>query len=189
LREQSSAQIYIISGGLKQPAPAGVIGIVHVLWDGALTQIPAHVLTDQSGWRWCRKCQGLFFGGNPGPVCPAGGSHDSAGSYNYTLVMNSPDAAGPRSHKQSDWRWCRKCQGLFFGGNPDPVCPAGGAHDSAGSYNYTLVMNSPQATGQSGCCWCRKCQGLFFGGNPSPVCPAGGAHDSAGSGNYTLPGI
>jgi hypothetical protein len=140
----------------------------------------------QTDWRWCHKCQGLFFGGNPGSVCPAGGSHDSAGSGNYTLVVNSPREEGPRSVSQSDWRWCHKCQGLFFGDNPGSVCPAGGSHDSAGSGNYSLVMNSPLAAAQSDWCWCHKCQGLFFGGNPGSVCSAGGSHDSAGSGDYSL---
>jgi hypothetical protein len=87
---------------------------------------------------------------------------------------------------QSDWRWCHKCQGLFLGGNPGTVCPAGGAHDSAGSGNYTLPNDIPAAAGQHGWSWCHKCQGLFFGGNPGPICPAGGAHDSAGSGDYIL---
>jgi hypothetical protein len=135
----------------------------------------------QSDWRWCHKCQGLFFGGNPGPVCPSGGAHEKTGSGDYSLVMNSPWAAG-----QSDWRWCHKCQGLFFGGNPGPVCPAGGAHDGAGSGNYTLRNNIPKAAGQHGWSWCHKCQGLFFSGNLGPICPAGGAHDSAGSGDYSL---
>jgi microsomal dipeptidase-like Zn-dependent dipeptidase len=40
LREQSSAQVYIIAEGRKYLAPVGVIGIVHVLWDGGLVQIP-----------------------------------------------------------------------------------------------------------------------------------------------------
>ena len=31
--------------------------------------------TRQDGWRWCSKCQGLFFGDNPGSKCPAGGAH------------------------------------------------------------------------------------------------------------------
>ena len=40
LREESSAQVYIVEGGRKSPAPAGSTGTVHVLWDGALAQIP-----------------------------------------------------------------------------------------------------------------------------------------------------
>jgi len=102
--------------------------------------VPSGLTTDnpfpfaQSNWRWCNKCQGLFFGGNPNPVCPAGGPHDSTGSGNYALVLDTA------ADGQPDWRWCNKCQGLFFGGNPNPVCPAGGPHDSAGSGDYVLVQ-------------------------------------------------
>lgn len=46
----------------------------------------AHIY--QSDWRWCHKSQELFFGGNPGSVCPAGGSHENVGSEDYTLAAN-----------------------------------------------------------------------------------------------------
>jgi len=140
----------------------------------------------QSNWRWCHKCQGLFFGGNANPKCPAappGGAHEKTGSGNYILAHNLPATLG----WQSNWRWCNKCQGLFFGGNANPKCPAGGAHDKTGSGNYSLLHNAPNAAGQqSNWRWCNKCQGLFFGGNPNPKCPAGGAHVKVGSGNYSL---
>ena len=134
----------------------------------------------QSNWRWCRKCQGMFFGGNPGSVCPAGGAHDQTASGNYSLVQNTSAA-----HGQANWRWCNKCQGLFFGGNPGSRCPAGGAHVQVGSGIYRLVQNVPLVL-QDRWRWCRTCQGLFFGGNAGSDCPAGGPHDSTGSGNYSL---
>jgi hypothetical protein len=133
----------------------------------------------QDNWRWCHKCQGLFFGGNPGSHCPAGGAHDSAGSGDYFLVLNTDGAFG-----QANWRWCHKCQGMFFGGNPGSHCPAGGAHDSAGSGNYTLLIGPVAPPRQEGWRWCHKCQGFFFAPNPGSHCPAGGAHDAAGSGAY-----
>ncbi len=137
----------------------------------------------QGDWRWCNKCQGLFFGGNAGPVCPAGGEHSKVGSGNYHLAHNLKVMPG----WQTDWRWCNKCQGMFFGGNPGSVCPKGGAHDKAGSGKYSLLHDAGTAAGQqSNWRWCNKCQGLFFGGNPNPVCPAGGAHAKVGSGNYSL---
>lgn len=40
----------------------------------------------QTGWAFCGKCQGLFYG--PGVVdshCPAGGPHDGTHSHSYTL--------------------------------------------------------------------------------------------------------
>jgi len=135
----------------------------------------------QTNWRWCNKCQGRFFGGNPGSVCPAGGEHSTTGSGNYALVLGAPGAAG-----QQDWRWCIKCEGMFFGDNPGSVCPAGGQHDATGSGNYVLMVDAPGFSGQQDWRWCKKCQGLFFGDNPGSVCPGGGQHDATGSGNYAL---
>lgn len=42
---------------------------------------------------------------------------------------------------QDNWRWCSKCEGLFFGGNPTHgKCPADGQpHTLQGSGNYRLV--------------------------------------------------
>jgi len=68
------------------------------------------------------------------PKCPAGGAHANVGSGNYHLAHSLAPTAG----WQSNWRWCNKCQGLFFGSLPDSVCPAGGAHNSVGSADYSL---------------------------------------------------
>jgi len=54
----------------------------------------------QYGWRWCTKCQGLFFASNSRGACPSGGSHNLQGSGNYGLVNNQASATG-----QPDWRW------------------------------------------------------------------------------------
>jgi extracellular elastinolytic metalloproteinase len=135
----------------------------------------------QDNWRWCSKCQGLWFGGNAGSHCPVGGSHIQAGSGNYDLVMGWAAAPG-----QANWRWCHKCQGLYFAGNPGSHCPAGGAHENVGSGDYKLIFNAWVGSGQRDWRWCNKCQGLYFGGNPGSHCPAGGAHDHTGSGDYSL---
>jgi hypothetical protein len=40
----------------------------------------------QRGWRFCSKCNGLFFsGGGAAGTCPAGGGHDGAASGDYAL--------------------------------------------------------------------------------------------------------
>ncbi len=135
----------------------------------------------QYGWRWCKKCQGLFFAGNSRGDCPAGGSHNLHGSASYGLVHNQAAAAG-----QHNWRWCKKCQGLFFAGNSQGVCPAGGSHDKSGSGDYALIDNVAEVEGQHNWRWCKKCQGLFFAGGSQGVCPAGGSHDKSGSGDYAL---
>jgi hypothetical protein len=96
----------------------------------------------QGNWRWCNKCQGLFFGGDvAGSRCPTGGTHAppaESRSGNYSL----PHEAADDPSRQSDWRWCNKCQGLFFGGDVGGShCPAGGTHaepEASGSGNYSL---------------------------------------------------
>jgi hypothetical protein len=45
------------------------------------------------------------------------------------------------SSSQANWRYCRKCQGLFFAGHGKGVCPAGGGHDDTGSGDYILSQN------------------------------------------------
>jgi hypothetical protein len=94
----------------------------------------------QSNWRWCSTCRGLYFGpGVATSACPAGGTHVPqalSGSGDYGLPHNQPATPG----SQSDWRWCNKCQGLFYGGGvANSRCPAGGTHsDPALSGNYSL---------------------------------------------------
>ena len=142
---------------------------------------------EQPGWRWCAKCYGLFFSGNPSQgSCPVDrGAHDGATSGAYSVDLDAPHEGG-----QSGWRWCAKCQGLFFGGNPTPGrCPAGAAHDGSGSSDYTLDSEGPMAPGgaQRGWRWCNQCEGLFYAGGPAPgMCPAGGPHVAEGSGAYVV---
>jgi hypothetical protein len=87
----------------------------------------------QPDWRNCMKCQGIFFNGYPTKgVCPAGGHHEQynpATAFNFVL----PHDASPGGHFQPNWRYCQKCQVLFFNGFPvKGVCAAGGQHDAAG---------------------------------------------------------
>lgn len=46
--------------------------------------------SNQKGWEWCHKCQGLFYGPNEtASKCPAGGAHDGTQSGVYTLADSS----------------------------------------------------------------------------------------------------
>jgi hypothetical protein len=96
----------------------------------------------ESNWRWCYRCQGMFFGGNATfGACPApgGGPHSDIASGNYTLTQGSGSG-------ESDWRWCDRCQGLWFAGNgTSGVCPAGGGHSDSGSGNYFLPQQATPA--------------------------------------------
>ena len=139
----------------------------------------------QEEWRYCSKCHGLFFGGTPsagstGGVCPAGGAHNANASGNYIL------STGANVQGQMGWKWCSKCQGLYFANNPGSKCPAGGSHINTGSGSYVLAFQSSSNAGQANWRWCNKCQGLFFAGNPGSKCPGGGEHNTTGSGNYSL---
>jgi hypothetical protein len=145
------------------------------------------VSTTQAGWRWCRKCEGLFFGGKPSVaggtgVCPADHAHhDPSASGRYAMLFGE-DGPG----QQGQWKWCRKCQGLFFGGNgTNGTCAAGGAHDPSASGHYAAAFGDESPGLQGSWRWCRKCEGMFFSGHPAKgVCPAGGAHDPSASGHY-----
>jgi hypothetical protein len=93
----------------------------------------------QAGWRWCLKCQGLFFGLNQAQsVCPAGGTHDGSQSGNYSLRTNQTVIAA-----DAQWRWCQKCQGNYHSGPSNSVagtCPAGAAHDGSQSAIYAMHL-------------------------------------------------
>ena len=136
----------------------------------------------QTNWRWCNKCQGTAFAGNPTPgPCVAGGVHDYAGSGDYTLHHN---ANPPVPGGQDRWCWCSKCQMLAFDGYS--ACAAGGAHTHTGSGQYVLTVDAT-APGQPNWKWCNKCNGLAFAGNPTVgTCARGGQHNHTGSGNYVL---
>lgn len=54
-------------------------------------------------------------------------------------------AVAPVSGWQDQWRWCCKCQSLFFGGGDGGVCPAGARHSSTGSNNYAMVSDAHTA--------------------------------------------
>lgn len=161
----------------------------------------------QDNWRWCHKCEGLWFAGITGSrqpdmgVCPGGDvfapGHDWNGSGNYSLPSEAEFPDG-----QHGWRFCRKCRGMFFGANVHPDgspdlgrCSAGDSHDPSASGEYAIGSNRPdiEGTDQTNWFFCSKCAGMFFGGNARPDgsddlghCPAGGTHDHSMSGNYNL---
>jgi hypothetical protein len=124
----------------------------------------------------------LFFVGNSSKgVCPRGGEHDGTGSLDYV----AHDERDGRSHAQSGWRWCRKCQGMAFSEHGAGHCPAGGGHDMSASDRYVALVEPN--LGQTGWRWCRKCQGMHYAGaSGRGSCPAGGEHDVASSGPYVV---
>lgn len=165
----------------------------------------------QPGWRWCHKCQGLFFNGNPSKgACPfemppfaqpgGGGTsapHDASQSGKYAMIKGEshgpppPETFGDAA-QQGGWRWCNKCQGLIFAENKTlGVCPKDKKHhDVTGSGHYAIASTN----GQGHWRWCVKCEGLFFseGGllgdtHQAGVCPKDKKpHDGSQSRDYHL---
>jgi hypothetical protein len=133
---------------------------------------------DQRDWRFCGKCEELFFDGFPDKgKCPAGGGHEAHG-FNFVLPHDQPESPD----RQGAWRFCGKCHAMFFDGFPDKgTCPAGGGHDAQG-FVFVLPHDQPEGPDRQGA-WrfCGKCHAMFFDGFPTKgVCPTGGGHDAQG---------
>jgi len=123
--------------------------------------------------------------------CAAGGAHVAQGSLTYIL----PYGYGETATAQIEWRYCRKCHGLFYNGFAGKGsvqkgrCAAGGDH-APERYNFALphhvdLING--ATTQKDWRFCRECHGLFYNGSAkNGRCPAGGDHVAFGW-NFMLP--
>ncbi len=126
------------------------------------------------GWRSCRKCQALFWNGNPAfrGVCQREGAHeiDPQDTADYSLAQGTSDDA----QDQANWRQCGKCLDLFFEeGTPAGLCPTGGVHNPVG-VNQTAPHASiaEDAKRQAHWRYCGKCAGLFFAGSDDRgACP------------------
>jgi hypothetical protein len=77
-----------------------------------------------------RMCFGTLFSGGP----PPDGQHDPSQSGHYAMTFGDGGADA-----QGGWRFCKKCFGLYFSGNPDQGhCPSGGLHDNSQSGAYVM---------------------------------------------------
>jgi hypothetical protein len=180
----------ILSGGLLAGIGAATVGLGLLL-----TPSTAHAAEFmlQGGWRWCPKCQGLFyFGSRFTPHfgrCPAGGQHTNTNSFSYYLLCNPDPSAGGFTGTQPGWRWCQKCQGLAYIMNGVVGrCPSSGSHDHTGSFGYHLwIEATPSVPDQDQWRWCDRCQGFFYGPSaPISRCPQSGPHRVSISLNYAL---
>ena len=160
----------LLRTGLLVGLGIGVVGAASPLLTGRALAEPAAAAASgdqQSGWKWCVKCQGLFYGVDSAHVsaskCPAGSSHSTSGSGTYIMFfLGSVIFLGD---PQPGWKWCVRCQGLFYGPDSAHVsaskCPAGGSHTN-GATDYVMFAPGGQP-GQTGWKYCSKCQGAFFG--------------------------
>jgi len=83
--------------------------------------------------------------GGPFPI--VGVQYEFNGDYDVSLVstgwLNNVSAAAPnpvpKPGTQEGWRFCSKCQGLFWGpGESRSVCPRGAQHDGSQSHIFAL---------------------------------------------------
>jgi hypothetical protein len=167
---------------LKKAILIGLGAGTLVVADMATSAEPA-AASVQGGWRWCGKCQGMFYPENgTAGRCPDGGGHYQSTSWYYFVYYEPTDDGGGY---QRNWRWCGKCQGLFYAGNGTTgKCPAGDGHYQSVSADY--VLNTLPG-GQVNWRWCGKCQGLFYAGNGTTgKCPAGDGHYQSISADYHM---
>jgi hypothetical protein len=176
--------LYFSYWGVQNACPAGGVHDFAGSGDYALPNNAANP-PGQAGWRQCVKCSGMFFSENAGSKCPVTtptAHHDATASGAYSIVENAPNDSG-----QHRWRWCAKCQGMWFEDGWASICPAdGNAHSLSGSGNYSIAVD-PQDVQRN---WrrCSRCQSLYLAANGPGVCQAGaGGHDPGASGSYMLP--
>ena len=180
------------AGGLL--AAAGGLTLAAAVAAPAGAQVSSY--SWQTNWRWCSKCQGLFFGGYQGNqgLCAAGGAHagNSSSSYDYLVNYNVgprlPDEARPPFELfQSGWRFCQRCLSMAYGANGPGWCPGSGRHDHSISYDYWIYApgeNVDVPFMQPGWRWCGKCLGFAYAGNGPGPCSYDGYHDHRDSFAY-----
>eukprot|EP00823_Brevimastigomonas_motovehiculus_P001281 TRINITY_DN11794_c0_g1_i1.p1 TRINITY_DN11794_c0_g1~~TRINITY_DN11794_c0_g1_i1.p1 ORF type:complete len:541 (-),score=128.77 TRINITY_DN11794_c0_g1_i1:164-1786(-) len=159
----------------------------------------------ENGWRHCRKCQCLVYGGsvrtarkNLHGLCKANdqGDHDCyAHGFDYMPITDADYAKkAPVTHK-GGWRWCEKCGVMFIDVDSQQdgkcgVCPLGGQHDGSKSKIYYLAESTSTGCQQSNWVWCWKCSALVYKPNEkNSKCPyeKNGTHDtSKAKANYTI---
>ena len=97
-------------------------------------------MSTQTGWRWCRRCQGLFFaGGETQGICFDANPHDGSASAKYLMQFGEGAA---NTQPQGGWRWCHQCQGMHFSGAPSDVFGEGARKMCFG----TLFSGGPPQT-------------------------------------------
>jgi hypothetical protein len=135
---------------------------------------------NQSNWRQCRTCLALYWApdGHDSGLCPASGHHVATDD-----VFRVPHPSiEPYALGQPDWRFCDKCNALFWNGDgASGICARDGGPHRAAGFNFQVPFTTAEGPhpGQS---WryCIKCASLFFEGGHG-VCPKDrGAHQAAG---------
>lgn len=154
---------------------------VNVFASGLLCLAPTAAWAGvENNWRFCIKCNQMFYNGHEEKGrCPGGGGHQAAG---FNFALNYDPAKSFKNH-QFDWRICKKCKTLFFDGySTKGKCAFGGGHDAIGfMFGLPLRAATWGPLSQGDWRYCNKCQALFFNGYKTKGrCAAGGEHVAQG---------
>lgn len=145
----------------------------------------ALAIQKEYNWRFCKKCNAIFFDGRKAKGrCWDGHGHMAAG-YNFYMVTAAVGENIPPG--QDGWRVCKKCLTMFYGGyKSHGRCSAGGQHVGQTEL-YSLEYDRPAGAGeQRDWRFCDKCYSLFFDGYPTKGrCPTGNGHSAQGY-NFVL---
>ncbi|OLF12615.1 hypothetical protein BU204_28685 [Actinophytocola xanthii] len=107
----------------------------------------------QTGWHWCEYCKAVFYSGQGElgwgrcPNDPSGfGAHwpgdreIAPGGQRYVSFRMETETRNNGAGAQAGWRFCFRCNGMFFAFNGLPAthCPTGGRHDDSRSDRYLM---------------------------------------------------
>ena len=70
--------------------------------------------------------------------------------------------------EQRDWRFCNKCNVMFYDGYPDKgACPSDGGPHVAQGFMFVLPHDVAETPNSQGAGFCSKCSAMFFDGYPT----------------------
>lgn len=186
----------LLRGGLLAGTGVATLGVASTVFMGT-----ANASGWQEDWAYCNLCTVLWYAAaaNDG-ACPANtgtagngglpGHSVNPGTYQYEV--NWGLGGNTYSDPQPNWRWCYRCQGLFWGGFGG-VCwgnqgPSTTGPHNQGSTSYDVFWNSSGLQTQTNWRWCTDCSLIFWigSGTGGGVCPATGLHHRGGSTNYQM---
>jgi len=169
---------------LAATGSAATLGLFSALLADRSARASQTVTSDRPYWRFCNKCQVLFYTDARDNLCAAGGKHVPQG-YEFRIPFDGAETATA----QRNWRTCKQCQAMFFNGYAQKgKCPVGGTHVADQTWRY-VIPHSIGETARAQAHWrfCNKCFAMFFNGYSNKgSCAAGGVHVAQGY-NFVLP--
>jgi hypothetical protein len=193
----------VLRGGLLAGAGVATVGAMSGVLTGTAEAAEAATPNPQRGWGYCVYCAVLWWvEGQSHSACPSRDATDGlhwvgAGYYNYELYNNQA-GLNNQSNPQPNWRWCKDCQGLFWG-QSSSVCRGNsqGTHVFGSGTIYDLHWTPPGPPSgndnpQQYWSWCGNCHLLFYSGEDvfigGGVCPdGGGTHSLVSVTDYYVP--